>query len=179
MNRSFSIVLHPDNEFKFYDMRKQVFLSGLVALFVCILFTSCNNNEPHSLKPSYRDGKYEGKNLTVFLNGEELTTVAYVTIRSELIDNNLNPDTDGDSIEMDPVYHSQVTIEGFPGRNDTFTFAALSDLEGFEGITKINVPASIYYGQYVEFVGEFTGDPLTAHDQQGLILKFVFIDSPL
>jgi hypothetical protein len=44
------------------------------------------------------------------------------------------------------------------------TFTTISDISGFTGETNIN-------GIEYEYTGEFTGDPLMNHDNQGLILS--------
>lgn len=64
-----------------------------------------------------------------------------------------------------PTYKSVIVITGFPTIDATSTFEAVSDLRGFKGTTTIE---NLVYN----YVGEFTGDPLTTHDKQGLILQF-------
>ena len=134
---------------------------------------SCSNDEPDSAfnSPSYRDGTYSGKQLTFTLDGMEVPTVSSVTLTFSLKDANVSPDNneDGSSISSNPTYYTTVKIVGFPGKGKTSTFTTVSNLMGFEGETEIDNVDYVY-------VGEFTGDPLLHHDNQGLILNFTTVE---
>lgn len=140
----------------------------LVALAVGLIALSGCSDEPDSVpnSPSYRDGVYSGKQLTFNLDGEEVTTVSSVTLTSTLKDANVSPDKDPDDFNYpsNPTYYTTVRIVGFPKQGKTSTFTTVSDIMGFKGDAKIG---DVDY----EYVGEFTGDPLLHHDNQGLILN--------
>ncbi len=136
---------------------------------VPLVILSCNNEEtepslPNS--PSYRDGIYSGKQLEFSVDGKESITVSSVTLTSRLLDANLDPDKDPDQIAhpSDPTYTTTVSIAGFPLEGDKSSFVTVSNIMGFKGTTMIQ---NIEY----EYVGEFTGDPLSHHENKGLILK--------
>lgn len=132
-----------------------------------LLFTCCSD-EPDSVpnSPSYRDGVYSGQQLTFTLDGEEVPTVSSVTLTSILKDANVSPDKGPDDFNYpsNPTYYTTVKIVGFPKQGKTSAFTTVSDLMGFKGDAKIG---DVDY----EYVGEFTGDPLLHHDNQGLILN--------
>ena len=69
-------------------------LTGICSLFMALLFVSCDKDEVECLEShfSYRDGVYEGKNLSVTLNGEEVSTVISVSVQSTLLDPNVDPE---------------------------------------------------------------------------------------
>lgn len=96
-----------------------------------------------------------------------MSTVTSVSVKSTLLDPNVDPDRDPDQVvgSSDPTYNSIVFVKGFPTVDTNLTLETVSDLRGFKGTTDIN------HVEY-EYVGEFTGDPLTTHDKQGLILQF-------
>ncbi|MCH5238309.1 MAG: hypothetical protein J1E95_11025 [Muribaculaceae bacterium] len=147
------------------------------AIFLATMFfvsTACNEEDVKSSVsyPSYRDGTYEGKYLTVTLDGKTVASVKSVSIKSELIDTNVNPDSGPESLEMDPIYNTRIMVVGFPVEDETIVFRTVSDLQGFEGITRINNTGSAFNNTYYRYKGTFTGDPLTIHDKQGLILAF-------
>lgn len=150
-------------------MIKKQLLTGIHALLIAFIFVSCDKNEVESLENhfSYRDGVYEGKNLSVTLNGNEVSTVTSASVKSTLLEANVDPDRDPDQVvgSSNPTYKSVIVITGFPTIDATSTFETVSDLRGFKGTTIID---NILYN----YVGEFTGDPLTTHDKQGLILQF-------
>lgn len=64
------------------NMIKKLFLISIHTLFIAFIFISCDKDEVESLEnhPSYRDGVYDGKNLTVTLNGNEAPTVTSVSV---------------------------------------------------------------------------------------------------
>ena len=132
-------------------------------------FTSCHEDVVMSSEkfPSYRDGLFEGKNLKVTLNGKEIKTVEFVKINSNLLDPNVDTDIDTTTVvgSANPIYWSSITIKGFPTEKETQEFVTISTLQGFEGLARIN-------RMWFEYEGEFTGDPLMHHDNQGLILNF-------
>lgn len=136
---------------------------------MALVFVGCDKDEVESLEshPSYRDGVYKGKNLSVTLDGDEVSTVISVSVKSTLLDPNVDPDRDPDQVvgSSNPTYKSTIIVTGFPIIDATSVFETVSDLRGFKGSTTID---DIEY----EYVGEFTGDPLTTHDKQGLILQF-------
>lgn len=150
-------------------MTRKILIASICTLFMTILCVGCDKDEAESLEnhPSYRDGVYEGKNLTVTLNGNEVPTVTSVSVKSTLLDPNVDPDIDPDQVvgSSNPTYNSTVIMKGFPTLDATSTLETISDLQGFKGTTAIK---NVTY----EYVGEFTGDPLTTHDKQGLILQF-------
>ena len=144
-------------------------LTSICSLFMALVFVGCDKDEVESLEShfSYRDGVYEGKNLSVTLDGDEVSTVISVSVKSTLLDPNVDPDRDPDQVvgSSNPTYKSTIIVIGFPIIDATSAFGTVSDLRGFKGSTTID---DIEY----EYVGEFTGDPLTTHDKQGLILQF-------
>lgn len=150
-------------------MIKKLLLTGIYALLISLIFVSCDKDEVETLENhlSYRDGIYEGKNLSVTLNGIEVSTVTSVTVKSTLLESNVDKDRDPEQVvgSSNPTYKSVMVITGFPTIDATSTFEAVSDLRGFKGTTTIE---NLVYN----YVGEFTGDPLTTHDKQGLILQF-------
>lgn len=150
-------------------MTKRILKASIYAMFTVFFCIGCDKDEAESVEnhPSYRDGVYEGKNLSVTLNGNEVSTVTSVSVKSTLLDPNVDPDRDPDQVvgSSDPTYNSIVFVKGFPTVDTNLTLETVSDLRGFKGTTDIN------HVEY-EYVGEFTGDPLTTHDKQGLILQF-------
>ena len=151
------------------NMIKKLFLISIHTLFIAFIFISCDKDEVESLEnhPSYRDGVYDGKNLTVTLNGNEAPTVTSVSVKSTLLDPNVDTDRDPNHVvgSSNPTYNSTIIVYGFPTVDTASTLETISDLRGFKGTATIQ---NITY----EYVGEFTGDPLTTHDKQGLILQF-------
>lgn len=149
-------------------MKRKYFLYAVFALCFTFIFSSCQEDDEESqlIQFSYRDYTYQGKNLSVYLNGEELTTVGYVDVKSTMIHTNADPyrDPDKDVVSANPTYNSTIKIHGFPTINATSTFKTISDLMGFKGATSIE---NVDY----EYIGEFTGDPLSGHEFQGLILQ--------
>ena len=141
----------------------------IVTLLFITGFSSCSNDEPESIPnyPSHRDGIFSGNQLTFTLDGIEVSSVTSVTLNSTLKDANVSPDNgkDGNIVASNPTYNTTIKIVGFPVKGETSTFSTISDLMGFEGGTRID---NMDYG----YVGEFTGDPLNHHDNQGLILNF-------
>jgi hypothetical protein len=137
-----------------------VLLSGIVV--------SCDGDEPEAVVTSfsYRDGVYSGNQLKILVNGVEVTTVNSVTVTSTLKDANVSTDKDQNDFNYpsNPTYDTTIKIVGFPKQGEVATFTTISDITGFTGETKIN---EIMY----EYIGEFTGDPLMNHDNQGLILN--------
>ena len=78
---------------KFFSISQSIVLLGILFL----IFPSCHN-EPDSVTESfsYRDGVYSGSQLTVTLDGKNVTSVRSVTLSSKLLDANLSPDKDPD-----------------------------------------------------------------------------------
>ena len=146
-------------------MKKLLLILSILSIIVC----SCSkDDEPEDPRqPSHRDGIYSGTQLIVTLDGNLLTSVTKVKLESQILDVNQSPDKDPDQImpPINPTYTTKVTITGFPKSGKTSTFESISDIMGFEGSTSID-------GVEYQYVGEFTGDPLDNHDNQGLILNF-------
>ena len=146
-------------------MKKLLFALTVLSIFVC----ACSkDDEPVGQRyPSHRDGIYSGSQLIVNLNGIPVSSVTSVKLESQILDVNQSPDKEPDEIvpPINPTYTTKVTITGFPKAGKTSTFETVSDLLGFEGSTSID-------GVEYRYVGEFTGDPLDHHDNQGLILNF-------
>lgn len=141
----------------------------ICSFIVLSTMLSCGNEDPELSKPnfpSHRDGIYSGKQLEFSVDGKESSAISSVTLTSKLLDMNFSPDKDPDQIvrPSNPTYTTKVTIIGFPLKRDKSTFVTVSDLRGFKGTATIQ---NIEY----EYVGEFIGDPLFHHDNQGLILK--------
>ena len=137
--------------------------------FLSIIMCSCSKEEePVGQRyPSHRDGIYSGAQLLVTLDGEPVSSVTSVKLESQILDVNQSPDKEPDEIvpPINPTYITKVTIKGFPKSGKTSSFETISDIMGFEGSTSID-------GVEYQYVGEFTGDPLAHHDNQGLILNF-------
>lgn len=148
----------------FFSISQSIVLLGILFL----IFPSCHN-EPDSVTESfsYRDGVYSGSQLTVTLDGKNVTSVRSVTLSSKLLDTNLSPDKDPDQFvhPSNPTYTTIVTIDGFPTSKESSSFTTVSDLMGFKGDTDIK-------GVEYKYDAEFTGDPLLHHANQGLILRF-------
>lgn len=149
-------------------MAKKLLYSYML-IIVTVIFYGCSD-EPDSVpnSPSYRDGSYLGKQLTFTLNGVEVPTVSSVTLTSTLKDANVSPDKDPDDFNYpsNPTYYTTVKIVGFPSQGKTSSFNTVSDLMGFKGETTIE---NVEY----DYVGEFIGDPLLQHDNQGLALEMI------
>ena len=147
------------------NVNKLLTILSVLSIFVC----SCSkDDEPVGQRyPSHHDGIYSGSQLLVMLDGNTLTSVTSVKLESQILDVNQNPDKEPDEIvpPINPTYTTKVTITGFPKSGKTSTFETISDLLGFEGSTSID-------GVEYQYLGEFTGDPLANHDNQGLILNF-------
>ena len=146
-------------------MKKLLLILSILSFIIC----SCSkDDEPVGQRyPSHRDGVYSGTQLLVTLDGNQLTSVSSVKLESQIFEVNQSPDKEPDEIvpPINPTYTTKVTITGFPKSGKTSTFETISDLLGFEGSTAID-------GVEYQYVGEFTGDPLSNHDNQGLILNF-------
>ena len=146
-------------------MNKLLTILSVLSIFIC----SCSkDDEPVGQRyPSHRDGIYSGTQLLVTLDGNPVTSVTSVKLESQILDVNQSPDKEPDEIvpPINPTYTTKVTITGFPKSGKTSSFETISDLLGFEGSTFID-------GVEYQYVGEFTGDPLAHHDNQGLILNF-------
>ena len=156
------------------------YLTFTAALVLCISFfsSSCSKNEPDVPEPSPRDGVYEGENLTVTMNGEPVSSIKSVVIKSRKMPysqslivggNDLMGETNRD------VYNTSVIFTGFPGTDEEINLETVSSIYYFDGKFSINMPAGI---QYYEFSGTFTGDPHLPHSEQGLILDFTSIEIP-
>ena len=159
-------------------MKKNVILSSLLIVFATLGLTGCSKDEPHSVNPSPRDGLYEGKNLTVSLDGEPVTTVKSVRILSEIL--GYGYDENGFENISDPYFHTIVEITGFPTANENFRFNTISNLYGFEGTLKVTDAMSpSLAGEYLNFEATFTGYPFASHDLQGLIIQFNKTENPL
>jgi hypothetical protein len=145
-----------------------IFVVGVASMVLLSgIMVSCDSDEPESATSfSYRDGVYSGSQLKVMVNGAEVTTVNSVTVTSALKDANVSTDKDQNDFNYpsNPTYNSTIKIVGFPKQGKAATFTTISDISGFTGETNIN-------GIEYEYIGEFTGDPLMNHDNQGLILS--------
>lgn len=130
-------------------------------------FSSCSDDEELLAgSPSYRDGIYSGTQLSVTLDGENLPAVSSVSLSSVLLDANVSQDKDDDQVaSSNPTYTTTVKIAGFPTSDKTSSFTTVSTLTGFSGTASI-------YGMEYKYEATFTGDPLTHHENQGLILMF-------
>lgn len=155
-------------------MKKNFILSSILILLTALMFSSCHENEPYqSIHPSPRDGVYEGENLTVTINGEPAPTIKSVRIFSEIIGYAEATVIGGDPTnESQPIYHTSVIFNGFPGTNKEMSLKTVSTLYNFEG--KFNI-AETNGIQYYEFSGIFTGEPDSPHSEQRLILEFTSI----
>ena len=146
-------------------MKNKILILSILGFIVC----ACSkDDDPVGQRyPSHRDGIYSGSQLLVTLDGNQITSVTSVKLESQILDVNQSPDKEPDEIvpPINPTYTTKVTITGFPKSGKTSTFETISDLVGFEGSTSID-------GVAYQYVGEFTGDPLAHHDNQGLILNF-------
>lgn len=151
-------------------MKKKEILSSIFMLFAVLIFSSCSDNEPYqSIHPSPRDGVYEGKNLTVTIDGEIATSIKSVRIFSERIgfaEGTVIGDTTPGS---NPIFHTSVIFKGFPGIDEELSLKTVSTLYYFDGNCNITVTDGT---KYYEYTGTFTGDPYSPHSDQGLILEF-------
>lgn len=98
-------------------MKKNIILSSILMVFVILMSTSCNENEPYqSIQPSLRDGVYEGDNLIITIDGKPAKFIKSVRIYSEMIGYIENTVTEpilkDDSI---PIFHMSIIFNGFPG----------------------------------------------------------------
>ena len=150
-------------------------LSTLFTLVFALVLSGCSKEEPHSINPSPRDGVYEGKNLTVTLDGKPLNSVKSVRVLSEIIGYGYDENMETD--ESNPIYHSIIMVNGFPVRGEETRFTTVSDLRGFEGTMSVNNANSPFPRQNYEYAGTFTGNAFESHDLQGLILEFTSIDN--
>lgn len=145
------------------------FFKVLPLLIVFAFCVACSNDEPSEPiigHPSLRDGVFSGEQLTVKLNGELLSTVASVTLNSELFESYPQEDDGSGDILMNYVtFKSKIIIVGFPSPKKITQFETISDYVEFKGTTVID-------GVTYEYQGEFTGSPLHRHENQGLILQF-------
>ena len=144
----------------------KIIMSAMLILGL-VSISACSDDEPSvPNSPSYRDGVYSGKQLTFTLNGEDMASVTSVTLTSTLLNANVSPDKGPDDFNYpsNPTYTTTVKISGFPKSGKTATFKTVSDLLGFSGTATIQ-------GVEYEYTGEFTGDPLMHHDNQGLIMS--------
>lgn len=158
-------------------MKKNIFLSSIMMLFLALMFSSCNDNEPYqSVQPSPRDGVYEGNNLTVTINGEPVTSIKSIRISSETIAYAQGMVTGDQKPGSNPAFHTLVIFKGFPGDNKEITLKTVSTLYYFDGKFNISTNEGV---QFYEFSGIFTGEPDSPHSEQGLILEFTSIENPL
>ena len=161
-------------------MKKNIILSGILLLLATFMFSSCNDNEPYqSIHPSPRDGVYEGENLIVTIDGEPATSIKSVRIFSEIIGYAEGTVVGGNGIngtDSNPVYHTSIILNGFPGTNKELTLKTVSTLYYFDGNFDISLTDRV---QFYEFNGIFTGDPDSPHSEQGLLLKFTSIENTL
>ncbi len=136
----------------------------IYSLLVALLLAACGKevDEP-AVASSHRDGDYSGEQLTITLDGKDLTSVSSVALHSVLINSNYKVDENGNE-SINPTYETTITLVGFPQAKKKSSFVTQTDLSGFSGTTTI---AGVEY----RFVGEFTGHPLLRHENQGLILK--------
>lgn len=143
----------------------------IILTVVCLCCVSCDNDdEPYDAiaQRSYRDGVYSKSQTELYIDGTRIGSVTSVIIKSQLIsfrDNGTG--YYGSSVEIDPVYDTQIKICGFPmasGVGD-IEFITVSDMSGFSGQTRID-------GRDYSYEGQFTGDPLSHHDRQGIIISF-------
>lgn len=151
-------------------MKKTIILSSIFTLFVAILLSGCNKEEPYqSIHPSPRDGVYEGKNLIVTINGEEVKSIKSVRIFSEIIGYAEGTVINDQQPGSNPIYHTSVIFDGFPGTNGIMTLKTVSTLYYFDGKFNLNTSEGV---KYYEYSGTFTGDPNSPHIEQGLVLEF-------
>lgn len=158
-------------------MKKKFIYPSVFTFLALLVLPGCSDDEPHSIKPSPRDGLYEGKNLTVTIDGENITSVKSVRIFSEII--GYGYDENGATDPSFPVYHTLVTINGFPDIANPFVFTTVSTLYSFEGTIQVTDALSPINGQNFEYMGTFTGDPYSNHNEQGLVLEFNRMENPL
>ena len=160
-------------------MKKYLFSTGTFVLFISILLSSCNKNEPEIPQPSPRDGVYEGENLTITIDGEPATSIKSVSVSSLKIpyaQGTIVGDNGSTGDNRLDVYDTSIIINGFPGTNEELIIETVSDLYYFYGIFNIRITDGV---QYYEFLGTFTGDPDSPHSEQGLVLEFTSIENPL
>lgn len=128
-------------------------------LSVVLLMSCSSEGEEPFVVSSPRDGNYSATQLTFTLDNKAQTNVSSVILSSKLIDANV----DGE-YSSNPIYKTTITIVGFPTAKKKSTFVAQTNVASFEGTTTIN-------GVEYRYVGEFTGEPLLRHENQGLILQ--------
>lgn len=154
-------------------MKKSFFLVGILPLFLSMFLFSCSKNEPDVPVPSPRDGVYEGDNLMVTIDGNEIVSINSVMVTSLKIpytggfivgDNGIN-DNNGSA-----VYDTSVIFSGFPETDEEIVLKTVSTLSYFDGSLQLKTPDREI--QYYEYSGKFTGDPDSPHSEQGLILEF-------
>ena len=159
-------------------MKKNIILSSILMLFATLIFSACKDNEPYqSINPSPRDGVYEGKNLTVTIDGEPATTIKSVRIFSYMIGYAEGTVIGGNNTPgSNSVYHTSVIFKDFPGVDEELTLKTVSTLYYFDGQFNVSLSDRV---QFYEFNGIFTGDHDSPHSEQGLILEFTSIENPL
>ena len=161
-------------------MKKNLFLTGTLALFISNFLSACGNNAPEVPQPNPRDGIYAEENLTVTLDGREISSIKSVSISSLKIPY-AQSFTGGDEVSMEggglDAYDTSIIFNGFPGALEGITLKAVSTIHNFSGIFQLtSIDDSI---QFYEFLGTFTGDPYSPHSEQGLILEFSTIENTL
>ena len=159
-------------------MKKYLFFTASLALFIFIFLSACSKNEPDIPQPSPRDGVYEGENLTVTIDGEPATTIKSVKISSQKIPyaNGIGVGDNGGMEGKNPVYDTSIVFEGFPETREEITLKTVSTLFYFDGDFQLTTEENSV--RYFNYVGSFTGDPASPHSEQGLILEFISIDNP-
>lgn len=153
-------------KFEFMKINKKVLV--LFSLLAVMLW-SCSSDDDESaiVNTSHRDGSFVGSQLEVYLDGSKVVDATSATMKSTLLNANVNHDTGSDDVvaELNPTYNSTITIEGFPQKGKTVTLNTVTNLMGFEGTTEVD-------GVTYDYDAEFIGTPLLHHDNQGMIIRF-------
>ena len=163
-------------------MKKNILLSGIMMLFLAIMFSSCNDSEPYqSLQPSPRDGVYEGENLTVTIDGEPTTSIKSVKITSIQIPYAEAPGYGDNGVIGGGtgiyIYDTSVIITGFPETTEDITLSTISTIYYFDGQFQLILDDES--SKYYEYSGTFSGDTNSPHSERGLILEFYSIENPV
>lgn len=140
-----------------------------ISIILGIFAQSCESDPQHPEHPvSRRDIRYEGENLTVFLNGEELDFVKYAFLQSVVVDYGFTSDSPLDF--GNPTYKSKIFINGFPTKKekiwiydiDSNFFNCHGDFE--------------HKGVKYHLEGEFTGEPIDPDEFMTCTFYFTTIE---